>query len=170
MSSTSSGRAKRRATTEDMSSWSTTGISAPVQVRTTSAAAISSSSLDDRHDPPADPLGQARAPVGTAVDHHDLADAVRRQGDGGALADLSGSDHDHPRPAQRPEPFLGHLHRGVRDRRRPPSDTRLRPGPLADLDRATEEQVERGPGGAFALGQHPRVAHLAQDLRLAQDG
>ena len=55
------------------------------------------------------------------------------------------------------------------------TDTAWRPmrglgaGPLADLDRVAERAREQRPAGRLALGRVPRLAHLAEDLALADD-
>ena len=65
MSSTSSGRAERRATTDDIRSWSMTGSSAPVHVTTTSA--VASSSANRREATTRPPVRAASAAPRSAV-------------------------------------------------------------------------------------------------------
>ena len=170
MSTTSSGRAERRATTDDISSWSIDGQPAPVQVRTTSASASASASRRDGHDPAADAGGERGAPLGRAVGHDHLGDAAPASATATPSPISPAPTTSTLRPAQRPEALVGHLDRGVADRRRAPADPGLGAGPLADLERVAEQQVERRARRALPLRQLPCVADLAEDLGLAEHG
>ena len=72
-------------------------------------------------------------------------------------------------PSRPPRRSVGHGHRGLRHRRGAAGDGRVGAGPLADLERVAEQQVERRTGGALLAGLLPRVADLAEDLALAED-
>ena len=170
MSSTSSGRAERRATTDDIRSWSMTGSSAPVHVTTTSAVASSSASRREATTRP--PVRAASAAPRSGVRLATTSSATPRPASATAAASPTS-----PAPTtttfdrlKRPEALLGHLDRGLRDGRGAPADPGLRPRPLAHLERPPEEQVERRAGRALPLGQLPCVADLAEDLGLPEHG
>ena len=50
-----------------------------------------------------------------------------------------------------------------------PADRGLGAGPLAHFDRVAERARQQRPAGRLVLGRVPRLAHLAEDLALADD-
>ena len=99
------------------------------------------------------------------------ADAGAGQRDGHALAHLAGADHEHLAAGQRARGAPSAISTAACD-----TDAVPRPMPVSVRARlptssgVAEQQVERGPGRALALGQLPRVADLAEDLGLAEHG
>ena len=108
-----------------------------------------------------------RARVG-AVGHDDLADAGAHRRVP-ALRDLTGAEHEHRAAAQREHRLLGERDRGRRDGQRLAADRGLRARPLADHERLAEHPGEQLTRRTLLLGELPRVAHLAEDLALADD-
>ncbi|CAB4734111.1 unannotated protein [freshwater metagenome] len=103
-----------------------------------------------------------------AVGNCDLTDAGTTQRHCRSLGHLAGADDEYAPSAELTESFLRHLDGCVRDTRRAASDCRLGTGPLADLERVTEEEVERGLGATLHPGEFPCVTDLAEDLALAE--
>ena len=136
----------------------------------TSAAAIASSSRSNPTATPPTRSARLGATVGRPIGDEDVGAAGAVQGHGDTFAHRSGTDDEHPLAGQVADDLGDHLDRGVADRCGSSADAGLGAGPLAGFDRRAEQQVQRGAGGAFVLGDLPRAAHLTEDLALAEHG
>ena len=106
-----------------------------------------------------------------AVGDDDLADAGARERERHALAHVARAEHEHATVVEGCRAgWWPSDDRGRRHRHRVPADRGLGAGPLAHLDRVAEgarRAAGRSPTSRSAT--LPRLAHLAEDLALADD-
>ena len=168
-STTSSARPPRASITGSTSLRSMSRSFAPVDTSSTSqstSAAGTSSSVIAR--PPTRRASSSALRRG-AVGDDDLAHARAGERERHALAHLAGAEHEDAAVVERAEPAGRQRHRRRRHRHRVAADGGLGAGALAHLDRVAERAREQRSARLLMLGRLPRLAHLAEDLALADD-
>ena len=118
---------------------------------------------------PADAMRELFTSRHGAVGDDDLEHAGARQRERHALTHLARAQHEHAPVVERAETAVRQRHRRRRHRHRVPADRGLGAGALAHFDRVAERARQQRPARFLALGRLPCLAHLAEDLALADD-
>ena len=109
------------------------------------------------------------SPLAFATGDDDVVATVVHSGACGELTHASGADDEHGLPGE----SAGELRRGpgggLGKRDDVPRDGGLGARPLADAQRALEQRGQRVPRRALVGGRAKRLAHLSENLRLADD-
>ena len=104
-----------------------------------------------------------------AVGDGDRRDARIMQRTNEPFAHLARAEHQHRDAVERTQPLARHRDGGLRHRGDVAADRRLGAGPLAGLDRVTEQRREHRAGGVFVLARLPRPPHLTEHFVFAHD-